>query len=214
MFWYDVIVEELMHWILPLIDKLTKEEEEIYKLQHDLERTAISHQQSKMVSEVSSVYLPQICCRYITHSANEKNWTIQWVTYWFPCKLYNKCSFRKTKALSIFNLLSKPLGMCGWLLSHSRKRWSKLADSNTCRHHFPPKNGSPLPPSAESPVALATESQSPTTRDRIRLIVRGTLGSCSSSSECEFTLIHTWWSQWGVTRLCICWLIFTLKLSL
>uniref|UniRef100_A0A8C4NVF5 Serine/threonine-protein kinase PLK n=1 Tax=Dicentrarchus labrax TaxID=13489 RepID=A0A8C4NVF5_DICLA len=41
-----------------------------------------------------------------------------------------------------------------------------------------------LPPSAESPVALATESQSPTTRDPIRLIVRGSLGSCSSSSEC------------------------------
>uniref|UniRef100_A0A8C4NVD2 Serine/threonine-protein kinase PLK n=1 Tax=Dicentrarchus labrax TaxID=13489 RepID=A0A8C4NVD2_DICLA len=34
------------------------------------------------------------------------------------------------------------------------------------------------------PVALATESQSPTTRDPIRLIVRGSLGSCSSSSEC------------------------------
>uniref|UniRef100_A0A3Q3MNH0 Serine/threonine-protein kinase PLK n=1 Tax=Labrus bergylta TaxID=56723 RepID=A0A3Q3MNH0_9LABR len=41
-----------------------------------------------------------------------------------------------------------------------------------------------LPPSAESPVAPATESQSPTTRDTIRLIVRGSLGSCSSSSEC------------------------------
>uniref|UniRef100_A0A665W602 Serine/threonine-protein kinase PLK n=1 Tax=Echeneis naucrates TaxID=173247 RepID=A0A665W602_ECHNA len=41
-----------------------------------------------------------------------------------------------------------------------------------------------LPPSAENPVALATESQSPTTRDTIRLIVRGSLGSCSSSSEC------------------------------
>uniref|UniRef100_A0A8C6VU02 Serine/threonine-protein kinase PLK n=1 Tax=Nothobranchius furzeri TaxID=105023 RepID=A0A8C6VU02_NOTFU len=43
-------------------------------------------------------------------------------------------------------------------------------------------NGSPLPPSAGSPVALATESQSPTTQDPIRLIVRGSLGSCSS--EC------------------------------
>uniref|UniRef100_A0A672JBR8 Serine/threonine-protein kinase PLK n=1 Tax=Salarias fasciatus TaxID=181472 RepID=A0A672JBR8_SALFA len=41
-----------------------------------------------------------------------------------------------------------------------------------------------LPPSAESPVAPATESQSPTTQDTIRLIVRGSLGSCSSSSEC------------------------------
>ncbi len=39
---------------LPLIDKLTKEEEEIYKLQHDLERTVISQQQSKKISEVSS----------------------------------------------------------------------------------------------------------------------------------------------------------------
>ena len=37
---------------LPLIDKLTKEEEEIYKLQHDLERTVISQQQSKKISEV------------------------------------------------------------------------------------------------------------------------------------------------------------------
>ena len=34
------------------IDKLTKEEEEIYKLQHDLERTVISKQQSKKMSEV------------------------------------------------------------------------------------------------------------------------------------------------------------------
>lgn len=39
-------------WSLPLIDKLTKEEEEIYKLQHDLERTVISQQQSKKASEV------------------------------------------------------------------------------------------------------------------------------------------------------------------
>ncbi|KAM4578708.1 LOW QUALITY PROTEIN: serine/threonine-protein kinase PLK2b [Fundulus diaphanus] len=78
------------------LNKLTKEEEEIYKLQHDLERTVISQQQSKKMSE----------------------------------------------------------------------------------------NGSPLPPSAGSPVALATESQSPATQDTIRLIVRGSLGSCSSSSEC------------------------------
>lgn len=39
-------------WSLPSIDKLTKEEEEIYKLQHDLERTVISQQQSKRISEV------------------------------------------------------------------------------------------------------------------------------------------------------------------
>ncbi|XP_068422785.1 serine/threonine-protein kinase PLK2b [Clinocottus analis] len=78
------------------LNKLTKEEEEIYKLQHDLERTVISQQQSKKISE----------------------------------------------------------------------------------------SGSLLPPSAESPVVPATESQSPTRRDTIRLIVRGSLGSCSSSSEC------------------------------
>lgn len=36
-----------------MTDKLTKEEEEIYKLQHDLERTVISQQQSKKISEVS-----------------------------------------------------------------------------------------------------------------------------------------------------------------
>ncbi|XP_054895666.1 serine/threonine-protein kinase PLK2b [Poeciliopsis prolifica] len=78
------------------LNKLTKEEEEIYKLQHDLERTVISQQQSKKMSE----------------------------------------------------------------------------------------NESLLPPSAGSPVALATESQSPATQDTIRLIVRGSLGSCSSSSEC------------------------------
>ncbi|XP_061623843.1 serine/threonine-protein kinase PLK2b isoform X1 [Phyllopteryx taeniolatus] len=79
------------------LNKLTKEEEEIYKLQNDLERTVISQQQSK-----------------------------------------------------------------------------KTAD-----------NGSLLPPSAQSPVAPATESRSlTTTRDTIRLIVRGSLGSCSSSSEC------------------------------
>uniref|UniRef100_A0A8D3CCV4 Serine/threonine-protein kinase PLK n=1 Tax=Scophthalmus maximus TaxID=52904 RepID=A0A8D3CCV4_SCOMX len=34
------------------LNKLTKEEEEIYKLQHDLERTVISQQHSKKVSEV------------------------------------------------------------------------------------------------------------------------------------------------------------------
>ncbi|XP_038137432.1 serine/threonine-protein kinase PLK2b [Cyprinodon tularosa] len=78
------------------LNKLTKEEEEIYKLQHDLERTVISQQHGKKMSE----------------------------------------------------------------------------------------NGSLLPPSAGSPVALATENQSPNTQDTIRLIVRGSLGSCSSSSEC------------------------------
>uniref|UniRef100_A0A7N8WY62 Serine/threonine-protein kinase PLK n=1 Tax=Mastacembelus armatus TaxID=205130 RepID=A0A7N8WY62_9TELE len=57
--------------------------------------------------------------------------------------------------------------------------------SEPCRHSFSPQNGSLLPPSAESRVALATESESPTTRDTIRLIVRGSLGSCSSSSECN-----------------------------
>uniref|UniRef100_A0A3B3ZZ83 Serine/threonine-protein kinase PLK n=1 Tax=Periophthalmus magnuspinnatus TaxID=409849 RepID=A0A3B3ZZ83_9GOBI len=46
------------------------------------------------------------------------------------------------------------------------------------------QNGALLPPSAENPVAVATESQSPTSQDTIRLIVRGSLGSCSSSSEC------------------------------
>ena len=43
-----------MHWrlvLLFLIDKQTKEEEEIYKLQHDLKRTAIS-QQSNQLPEV------------------------------------------------------------------------------------------------------------------------------------------------------------------
>ncbi|CAL1614778.1 unnamed protein product [Knipowitschia caucasica] len=37
---------------------------------------------------------------------------------------------------------------------------------------------------AGSPVAVATESPPPTSQDTIRLIVRGSLGSCSSSSEC------------------------------
>lgn len=39
-------------------DKLTKEEEEIYKLQLDLDRMAISQQQSKKISEVSSPHPP------------------------------------------------------------------------------------------------------------------------------------------------------------
>lgn len=77
--------------------------------------------------------------------------------------------------------------ICGWPLSHRRKRWSKLSDSKLCRHSFSPQNGSMLPPYAGSPVALATESLSPTTQDTIRLIVRGSLGSCSSSSECKST---------------------------
>lgn len=41
-------------------DKLTKEEEEIYKLQHDLERTAITQQLNQNVSEVSGVCLLQL----------------------------------------------------------------------------------------------------------------------------------------------------------
>lgn len=90
-----------------------------------------------------------------------------------------------------FQPLSQPLYICGWLLSHSRKRWSKLTDSKPCRHWFPPQDGSLLPPSAESPVAPATEGESPTTQDTIRLIVRGSLGSCSSSSECEFASLFS-----------------------
>ncbi|XP_062310465.1 serine/threonine-protein kinase PLK2b [Osmerus eperlanus] len=42
----------------------------------------------------------------------------------------------------------------------------------------------PALPSAGIPVAPVTEGQAPTARDTIRLIVRGSLGSCSSSSEC------------------------------
>uniref|UniRef100_A0A667X5W1 Serine/threonine-protein kinase PLK n=1 Tax=Myripristis murdjan TaxID=586833 RepID=A0A667X5W1_9TELE len=57
------------------------------------------------------------------------------------------------------------------------KYYETLSDQPLCK-------GRPLPPSAENPVAPATESQSSTTRDTIRLIVRGSLGSCSSSSEC------------------------------
>lgn len=45
---------------LILIDKLTKEEEEIYKLQHDLERTVISQQQSKKISEVRGQFFLNI----------------------------------------------------------------------------------------------------------------------------------------------------------
>lgn len=40
-----------------LTDKLTKEEEEIYKLQLDLDRMAIGQQQSKKISEVSSPHV-------------------------------------------------------------------------------------------------------------------------------------------------------------
>ncbi|KAM6965299.1 serine/threonine-protein kinase PLK2b [Aplochiton taeniatus] len=78
------------------LNKLTKEEEEIYKLQHDLKRTVISQQQNNQLTE----------------------------------------------------------------------------------------DGMPLSPATMRPVALATENQPPTARDTIRLIVRGSLGSCSSSSEC------------------------------
>lgn len=37
--------------VLSLVDKLTKEEEEIYKLRHDLKKTVIS-QQTKQITEV------------------------------------------------------------------------------------------------------------------------------------------------------------------
>lgn len=46
------------------------------------------------------------------------------------------------------------------------------------------QDGRPLSPSAGRPVAPSPEGLPPTTRDTIRLIVRGSLGSCSSSSEC------------------------------
>lgn len=49
-----------MFFILALTDKLTKEEEEIYKLQHDLERTAITQQLNRNVSEVSNICLLQL----------------------------------------------------------------------------------------------------------------------------------------------------------
>ncbi|MEQ2162175.1 hypothetical protein GOODEAATRI_017121 [Goodea atripinnis] len=52
-------------------------------------------------------------------------------------------------------------------------KYYETLNSEPCRHSFPPQNGSLLPPSAGSPVALATESQSPATQDIIRLIVRG-----------------------------------------
>uniref|UniRef100_A0A674F004 Serine/threonine-protein kinase PLK n=1 Tax=Salmo trutta TaxID=8032 RepID=A0A674F004_SALTR len=45
-------------------------------------------------------------------------------------------------------------------------------------------DGRPLSPSAGRPVAPSPEGLPPMTRDTIRLIVRGSLGSCSSSSEC------------------------------
>lgn len=38
------------------LDKLTKEEEEIYKLQHDLEKTVIGQQQSKNLSQVRKTF--------------------------------------------------------------------------------------------------------------------------------------------------------------
>lgn len=49
-----------MIFILVLTDKLTKEEEEIYQLQHDLERTAITQQRNQNVSEVSSFCVLQL----------------------------------------------------------------------------------------------------------------------------------------------------------
>lgn len=69
----------------------------------------------------------------------------------------------------------------------SRKIWSKCTVFNRGVNDSHLQSGSLPLPSAENPVGPATESQSPTTRDTIRLIVRGSLGSCSSSSECEFS---------------------------
>jgi hypothetical protein len=44
--------------VLSLVDKLTKEEEEIYKLRHDLKKTVISQQQQiKQTTEVRSASL-------------------------------------------------------------------------------------------------------------------------------------------------------------
>lgn len=47
---------------LVFTDKLTKEEEEIYKLQHDLERTAITQQLNQKVSEVRSFFFFLFYC--------------------------------------------------------------------------------------------------------------------------------------------------------
>uniref|UniRef100_A0A8C7Q500 Serine/threonine-protein kinase PLK n=1 Tax=Oncorhynchus mykiss TaxID=8022 RepID=A0A8C7Q500_ONCMY len=68
------------------------------------------------------------------------------------------------------------------------KYYETLSDVRPCYLTPPsfssPQDGRPPSPSAGRPVALATEGLPPTTRDTIRLIVRGSLGSCSSSSEC------------------------------
>lgn len=128
---------------------------------------------------------------YLYSNSDEKEiwdimkWRIQWVTP-MMCRTLPPSTDSELTESTYFQPLSQALCISGWPLTHSRKRWSKLADSKPCRHWFSPQNGSLLPPSAESPVALATESQSPTTQDTIRLIVRGSLGSCSSSSECKF----------------------------
>lgn len=123
---------------------------------------------------------------------------------WCCAKLYNELQLQN-KLKALVSNLSKP--------NHFQSvgdRWVIVGrdDLNSqtltlCRHRFPPQNGSVLPPSAESPVAPATESQSPTTRDTIRLIVRGSLGSCSSSSECEcasFSQRDPWsdWTSWSL----------------
>uniref|UniRef100_A0A665W632 Serine/threonine-protein kinase PLK n=1 Tax=Echeneis naucrates TaxID=173247 RepID=A0A665W632_ECHNA len=77
------------------LNKLTKEEEEIYKLQHDLEKIVISQQQSKQISEVRrhTIHLACNCiltlllCVFVPLKADDipqcsTSCSLQWVTKW------------------------------------------------------------------------------------------------------------------------------------
>lgn len=105
----------------PFVDKLTKEEEEIYKLQHDLERTAISQQQSKKIPEVSSLCLTQYTVSSWGYAAGtlfielfrESSESLR-----FYMKLYYKCSFR-AKYSTYFTYLKPSTWQNMWVTDES-----------------------------------------------------------------------------------------------
>lgn len=76
-----------MYAIIAFIDKLTKEEEEIYKLQHDLERTVISQQQTKKTCEVRR-YLSKVCYNHSTVGDSAGRFCHGSLTVQVDCRFY------------------------------------------------------------------------------------------------------------------------------
>lgn len=117
----------VFNWFHLHSDKLTKEEEDIHRLRHDLRKASISNQPCRQAPEVSHYHSPHYSS-FLTKHTSDCEWPL------FPCSLQD----------------SKP----------------------------------PLPSTGKPFVTAKDGGNKQQIRDTIRMIVRGTLGSCSSSSEC------------------------------